>query len=408
MNKQLLKMSSRCFLILSVLFLSVFVFERTSLSKDVQGVTDKTIKIGLIADMTGPLASVTGILGPSTRNFVRYLNEKGGIHGRKIEAIVEDDHYSIPVGIAAFKKLVFRDKVFAVMGPYHTSSIKAIFGQCEKHKIPNMAALPQPSMVNPLKRYIFTSGEFYDDDMGVIFDYIMNELKPKDPKIAYCTYDGESGKEVHGQVKRWARLFHHDREITKEIIPLGAMEASSQVLSLRRKRVTHIIVHHSVSGAALLLRELRKFGLNLPVFTDLLACSEDTVKLAGESSKNFIGAIGFSSWYDDTPAMKKIREITLEYEPGTEKPYRSKYYTAAWLVMTVFTEAMTRAGKDLTPDSFIQALESIKNYDTQGLCGPITFSSTDHKGFSSSRLFSADPSTGKLVPVTDWRDPPKF
>ena len=161
MGKDFSKMSARFFFVFTFLFMSIFIFGKTSFSEDVQGVTDATIKIGLIADMTGPLASVTGILAPATRNYVRYLNEKGGIHGRKVEVVVEDDHYSIPVGIAAFKKLVFRDKVFVVMGPYHTASIKALFGQVEKYKIPNIAALPQPSMVNPVKKYMFTTTKHF-------------------------------------------------------------------------------------------------------------------------------------------------------------------------------------------------------------------------------------------------------
>ena len=383
-------------------------FSQASFSETVRGVTDTTVKIGMIADMTGPIASVTAILGEATRNYTRYINDKGGIHGRKVISLVEDDHYSIPLGIAAFKKLVFKDGVFALMGPYHTASIKAIFGQMEKLKIPNIAFLPQPSMVNPIKRYMFTTGEFYDDDFGVIFEYIMNELKPRDMKIAFVTFDGESGKEVFDSLKKWTQFFNYKDPIQREIIPMGAMEASSQVMSLKRKEITHILVHHSVSGAALLLRELRKFGLKTPVFASLLSCSEDTVKLAGEASKNYIGAHGLSSWYDDLPGMKNVREITLKYHPGTDKPWRSKYYTAGWIVMTLLHEGMARAGRDLTPDSFVQALESIKNFNTQGLSGSVTFSPTDHKGFSSVKLFKADPSSGKLIPITDWRNPPRI
>ena len=384
------------------------IFTQSSFSENVRGVTETTIKIGAIADMTGPVASVTSILGQATRNYTRYINDSGGINGRKIECFIEDDRYSIPLGIAAFKKLVFRDKVFVVMGPYHTASIKALFGQMEKLKIPNLAFLPQPSIVNPIKKYMFTTGEFYDDDFGVIFEYIMNEQKSKDIKIAFVTYDGESGKEVLESIKKWAKLFKYENPIRREIIPLGAMEASSQVMSIKRKGITHILIHHSVSGAALLLRELRKFGLKTPVFADLLSCSEDTVKLAGEASRNYIGAHGVSSWYDDLPGMKNVRDITLGYHPGTDKPWRSKYYTAGWIVMMILREGMEMAGKNLTPESCVKALESIKDFDTQGLCGPVTFSPTDHKGFSSVKLFKADPASGKLMPITEWRNPPEF
>ncbi|MDY7031396.1 MAG: ABC transporter substrate-binding protein [Thermodesulfobacteriota bacterium] len=377
-----------------------------SVAENVRGVTDTTIKIGMIADMTGPGTSVTGILGDLNRNYVRYINDRGGIHGRKVIGLLEDDRLSIPLGIAAFKKLVFRDKVFAMLGPANTPSAKALFNRVEKLKIPNMALIPQEIVVKPLKRYIFMTMESYDDDFGVIFDYIFNEVKPENIKMTFVTYDGESGKETWEYVKKWAQVFNYKHHIEREIIPLGALECSSQVLSIKRKGITHILIHHMVANGALLLRELKKFGMNTPVYADLLSCSDDVVKLAGDSSKNYIGAHAFSSWYDDTPGMKEVREVTLKYNPGTDKPWRSKYYTLGWVAMTLLREGMIRAGKDLTPESCIKGLESINTYDTQGLCGLITLSPTDHKAFSSCRLYKADPSSGKLLPISDWRNPP--
>ncbi|MDY7032321.1 MAG: ABC transporter substrate-binding protein, partial [Thermodesulfobacteriota bacterium] len=319
---------------------------------------------------------------------------------------LEDDRYSIPVGIATFKKLVFKDEIFAIMGPYTTPTLKALFGQIEKLQIPDVAGIPQPSAANPIKKYIFITAEFYDDDFGVIFEYIVKELKPKDPKIAFCTYEGESGKEVTDSIKKWAGLYK--LSIHKEIVPLGALEVSSQVLRMKRKGITHILVHHPAPGAAVLLRELKKFGLDIPVFADLLSCSEDLVKLAGDASKNYVGAHSFSSWYNESPGMKKLRKVTLKYNPGTDKPWRTKNYVGSWVPTMILCEGIARAGRNLTPESCVRALESIKNFDTQGLCPPVSYSATKHKGFSACKLFRADPSTGKLVPFTDWRSPPEL
>ncbi|MDY7034189.1 MAG: ABC transporter substrate-binding protein [Thermodesulfobacteriota bacterium] len=403
-----LKKGTRLGLMSVLCFTTTLIFSQWSYSENVRGVTDTTIKIGMIADMTGPGTSVTGILGELLRNYTSYINERGGIHGRKVVSLLEDDRLSIPLGIAAFKKLIFRDKVFAILGPANTPSAKALFSKVEKHKVPNIALIPQEVVVNPLKRYIFMTVETYDDDFGVIFDYLVNERNAKDMKIAFVTYDGESGKEAWGYVKKWAQFFNHKHPIQKEIIPLGALESSSQVMSIKRKGITHILIHHMVANGALLLRELRKFGMSIPVYADLLSCSDDVVKLAGDSAKDYIGTHAFSSWYDDTPGMQELREITLKYHPGTEKPWRSKYYTFGWVAMSLLREGMLRAGKNLTPESCVKGLESITNFDTQGLCGPISFSPKDHKAFSSCRLYKADPPTGKLLPISDWRNPPKF
>ena len=384
------------------------VFVQASISENVRGITDTTIKVACIADQTGPFAYGAVMLGEAPKNYFRHINERGGIHGRKIIYLLEDDHYSIPVGIAAFKKVIFKDQVFALMGPYHSGTIKALFSKMEKFKIPNVFMAPQPSTVNPIRKYIFVTGEFYDDDVGVLLNYIVKDLKSKNPKIAFCTFDGESGKEVLQSVKKWARLFGLKHPIHTEIISPSALEATSQVLSMKKTGITHVIIHHSAPGAGVLLREFRRFKLDIPVLGTLLSCTEDVIKLAKDASKNYIGAYGFSSWYDDTPGMKNLREITLKYQPGTDKPWRNKFYTGAWVATMVLCEGMVRAGKNLTPDSCVESIESIDNLDTQGICGPVSYSSTKHKGINSCKLFKTDLSSGKIVPFTDWRDPPKF
>ena len=72
----------------------------------------------------------------------------------------------------------------------------------------------------------------------------------------------------------------------------------------------------------------------------------------------------------------------------------------------VLYEGIKRAGKDITIEGFVSALEGIRDLDTKGLSGPISFSPTNHKGVYHSKLYKADPKSGKLIPITDWRLPP--
>ncbi|MDY7030882.1 MAG: ABC transporter substrate-binding protein [Thermodesulfobacteriota bacterium] len=394
--------------IFTVLIVFFLVFSHSVYAGEVRGVSDTEIKVGGIMDQTGPAADIAVQLAEAAKNYVNHINDQGGIHGRKIKYILEDDRYSIPLGIAAFKKLVFKDKIFALQGPVCIPSSRALFGQIEKLKIPDMLESPDHLAVNPVKRFIFTPIESYDEDVGVIFEYIAKELKPKDPKIAFCGFEGESAKTALRSAKKWSDFFKLKQPIHKEIIPFGVLEASSQALSMKRKGITHIIVHHSGRGTAVLLRELMKFGLNVPVFGDMITCKEDMVRLSGNASKNYSGVSAFSSWYDDNPGMKKVREITLRYRPGTETPWRGKDYCIGWLATVLLCEGMIRAGRDLTPDSWVEGMESIRNFDTQGVCAPVTYTPTNHKALDSVKFFKTDPSSGKLIPFGDWRKAPKF
>ena len=128
-------------LLISMYYLLSFIFVvSVFLSKTVvycnadetRGVTNTTIKIGGIADHTGPIVSICKPIIEAFKNHTRHVNDQGGIHGRKIKLIMEDDRYSIPAGIAAFKKLIFRDRVLALLGPVSVGETKALYNQIEK------------------------------------------------------------------------------------------------------------------------------------------------------------------------------------------------------------------------------------------------------------------------------------
>lgn len=107
------------------------------------------------------------------------------------------------------------------------------------------------------------------------------------------------------------------------------------------------------------------------------------------------GVNGFDSWYDDSLEMANLREITLRYHPGSEKPYRLKLYTQGWVFCIIFEEAINRAWDDLNGETLITALESFKDFKT-GLCPPLTFGPNRRKATDYQRLFKVDIEKGIL------------
>ncbi|MDY6969256.1 MAG: ABC transporter substrate-binding protein [Spirochaetota bacterium] len=404
MKKYSLFLNSFPFLVIIFIISFILIITPSLYSKKIRGVTNSTITIGLVCDQTGPIADITIPLSKGAINYTRHVNDQGGFHGRKIKLILEDDRYSIPVTIAAFKKLVFKDGILALMGPGSVGGTRTLIRHIKKLKIPTIPPIADKILVSPFRKYIFLPVDFYDDEIGVIYEYIMRDMKAEKPRIAFVYPDAESGKLNMRSAKKWAGFYK--LKIHLEIIGMAALEASSQVLSLKRYKPTHLLMHHTSQGVILMLREMRKFRLDIPVFGTFPGCVEETVRIAGKASKNYIGAHAFSSWYDKSSGMGKLRDITLKYYPGTEKPYRSKQYTVGWVTATILCEGIKRSGKNLNAESLVQSLETLKNFDTKGLCGPITYTSKSHKGLDYCKLFKADPPTGKLLPIIDWRKPP--
>ena len=389
----------------SLLVLVLLIFQgNLAYSKEARGVTKDLIKIGVIIDLTGPTSNVGVMQIEAYRNYIRHINDEGGIQGRKIRLVLEDDRYSIPAGVAAFKKLLFKDEVLALLGPTSIGETKVLFRHIEKEKIPTLPWAPDESVMKPYKRYVFPTSGFYDNEWGVTLDYIVNKLKAKNPKIAMATVDVESGKVVRASAVAWAKSYglklHH------ETIPISAIDVTSQVLSMKRAGVTHILIHHVAPGAAAVLKDMKKFDLDVPMFGTSATCTEDVIRIAGDASKNYVGASPYSSWYEKSPGMAKVRKISLKYNPGAEKSYSIKSYSMGWVIPEILCEGLRRAGKDLDGEKLVAGLETIKDLDTKGLCGLITYTPTMHYGLNYNKLFKADPKSGKLIPITGWKLPP--
>ena len=368
-------------------------------AKEARGVTEDTIKLGVIVDLTGPIAVNTIPYLEGVRNYYRYLNEKEGINGRRIRLIVEDDRYSIPRAMAAFKKLLFKDRVLAILGPAGTSQTVALSSQIPKMKIPVMTL--SISKMWKEKKYIFIMALPYEDGLRTTIDYIANELNGKGSKIGFTTFDNDYGKNGLAAAKEQAKLY--DIKIYSEVLGPGALDATSQILSLRRYKLKNVIAHQEIGSGVALLRDARKYGYNATFFGGYAASFDETVKLAGKSAKNFIGVHYINSWFDESPGMAMLRDIAEKFQPG--KGMRNKFYTEGWVNAMVYAGAMKRAGKELNNMTMIEALEGFRDFDTKGLCPPITFKKGDHLGGKHCRFFKANVEKGLLDPFTGWKKP---
>ena len=372
-------------------------------TENIRGVTDDIIKFGLIADMTGPNAN-TGIQASSLfRTYFRHLNDQGGVNGRKIKLIIEDDRYSIPGSLAAFKKMIYRDGVLAINGPSGTGQSQAMLHLFEEEKVTNIPWSNDASMHTPFKKFVFPSPGDYRDQMYVIFDYIMKDLGAKNPRIFIVYPDVGFGKVALEYAKERA-MFYGVKLAGAEILNFGSLDATSQVLNLKRKRPDYLIMQQNETNTTALLRDANKYRLEIPSFGLMYCCIHDVVRMAGDAAKNLICADAYDHWHMDTHGMRKLRKITMKYNPGTEDQYRSKMFIRFYNDAIVLVEGMKKAGKDLNNITLVNALETLRDFDS-GVSGLVTYTSDNHKATNFSRLFKVDLKKKVFAPLTDWRKP---
>jgi len=364
-----------------------------------RGVSGKTVKVGMIMDQTGPAAEVGIPYAKGVKNYFRYVNDTGGINGKKIKIILEDDRYSIPMAFSAFKKLIFRDRVLGIMFCGGTGQNTALFKQIQENKVPVITGSWSWTMTDPMKRYVFSPGNDNKDEVRIMMDYIVKTLKAKNPRIAIVSPDVEYGKSGVRVAEAKAKELKV-KLIGREILPLGAIDATSQMLSLKRKKATHVITLTTLGATLAVLKSAKNLGF-APIFFDSFHIfADEAARMAGEGARNMYGAGAFASWFDDVEGVKDMKKATLKYYPDIEPPNR--YYVKAWISSIIAMEGIKRAGNELSPETFVDALETIKNFDMKGLTGPINYGPTDHKGNDYARLYKADIKKGYFLPVTDW------
>ena len=389
-------------IVLLVVAISVFLIFDYGFSKEVKGVTDSEIRIGAIYDQTGPATPVTVPASKAFKNYFQWVNEKGGINGRKIKLIIEDDRYSIPATISAYKKLLLKDQVLAILGPASSAGIFALTSAILKDKMPCVIPPSSDRVVIPPKRYMFASGPTYEDQIQLIFQYIVRDLKKKNPRIAFVYNDTEHGKLGFKAAEKYKDKYGIDI-VSIEIVNPGVLDATSQALNIKRRNPDFIVMHLLVDNSIVIMKSAMQMGITgIPFLGTQYTCTEDTVKVAGKAASNYTGIAIYSSWYDKGSAMEEMRKVTLKYDPGTEKPYRPKAYTQGWGDATILAEGIKRARKDIDGEALVDALEAIKDFDMRGLCGSVTFGPDNHKGSKYVKMYKANVKEGLLTPISDW------
>ena len=368
-----------------------------------RGVTKDTIKIGTILVKTGPVAALGLPDGWGIQDAFNEVNEQGGINGRKIESIWEDDQFKTPLAISAFNKLIYRDKVLSIVTCGGTPQTIALFDLINKDKVVNIPNALADEMYEPYKPYIFILGATYETQVQLMFDYIMHDLKAKNPRIAVVYAETEFGKKGLEAAQKRAKQYGI-KLVSELVLNIGSVDASSQVLSLKKDNVDYVVTCNLAPPIITFLKTAEKYDYWPTTFGINWSCDDVVVKACKTAAKNYIGVNFVGGWADDTPGMKRVRELAKKNGRDPDKMLTS-LYTHGVATGTVYAEGLKRAGQNLTPDSFKNALETLKDFDTGGIVPPVTFTSTSHAPSPLSRLYRADPDKGAMIPITDWRKP---
>ncbi|MHB8764819.1 MAG: ABC transporter substrate-binding protein [Deferrisomatales bacterium] len=332
------------------------------------------IVVGNLADLTGPTGSVGRPYADGIRAYTEWLNARGGINGKQVKLLQTDYAYKIPEALSAYKAFKDSDRVIAIQG-WGTGDTEALTQQVAKDEMPYFSASYSARLADPAKApYNFFTSADYSTQFRAGLQYIKENWKEsRKPRLALVYPDHPYGKAPIAAGKKFAEELGFEL-VGEEIVSLNAIEATSQVLSLKKHEPDFTWLGGTTPSCAVVIKDGRKLGLKTRFFVNIWGNDENLLKLAGDAAEGVLGLQGAVAYGADVPGMKPILEVTRN-EP------QMTHYVRGWVSMMAMCEALKLADSagDLTGKGIKNAAERLREFGTQGLTAPITFTATDHR-----------------------------
>lgn len=371
-----------------------------------QGVFADRVDYGLIYDQTGPTASTQTLFASGIKTHIEAVNEAGGVHGRTINLIEEDEKYEVPAGVAAYNKLVDQTPVVGMTALNNSSFQGAVIEEVDENGVPIIGAeSTTETAVVPFRDEFFSMLCTYADQADIAVAHSV-QLTGGDDVPATMTVFGNvaSGEEYAVDIQERVEAGGGEY-VGSASIEYGSTEADAQAQRVAELQPEVIHLHGGVSIGAPFLASLEKFGItDIPVIGIFAMHVNDVPMSAPEVPFSAVNC--YSNGYEDVEGSEQLIE-EAEAAGYSQEEYERTEFVNGWVVAHVIVAALEEAGNELTRESLGEAVETIEDFQIGQLSPPITFGPDDHIGNESVRPFQFNPDTEKYEGVgeyTDWAD----
>ncbi|HDD35250.1 MAG TPA: hypothetical protein ENF30_00450 [Candidatus Desulfofervidus auxilii] len=357
------------------------------------GVTEKQIIIGTSAALSGH----AGFLGKSIvcglRTYFNYVNDKGGIYGRKIHHLAYDDDYNPPLMISNVRRLINKDRVFALIGLVGTPTTLTILKIIEKNRIPLLFPFTGAEELRyPFKKYVFNLRASYWDECATAVDYLIKHGKRR---IAVFYQNDAYG--LNGRTGVDRRLIKYDMRLLAESTYIrGSTDVLKQVITLKQFKPDAIVMIGTYDACAAFIKEaIRQDMQSVWFFNVSFVGTYQLAKLIKDIDATvFVTQVVPSPDDNFLPAVREYRRLLKLYFPKVKPSFIG---LEGFLDAKLLVEALKRTGHNLTQEALIKSIESIHDLDL-GISEKVNFAPMNHQGLH--KVYITQIKNGKVFTIT--------
>jgi len=365
-------------------------------SKEV-GITDTKIVIGSCGALTGPAAGLGKEEIVGAQAYIRYINDQGGVGGRKIDLKTFDDGYDATKCKTAFDKFL-ADQCFAGLGFVGSMTSKEYIPMIEKSKVPVIGFMTGAEFLQtPFHKYAFCVRAPYLVEMGDQIDRIWADLGAK--RVAVIHQSQEGGSPIQRATEQ-ALAKHNAKPISVAFFPHNTLDVSAAISKTQAGSPDVVVLTGPYLPLSEIVKRAHKANWHPIFMTSSMVGTEEFVAAAGKDAEGtLISQVVPPYSRQDLSGIALYKRLLQKYYPAEKPNFIS---LEGFVDAMVLVEGLKGAGKELTREKFMTTLESIHDKDI-GL-GPhlkLSYGKDQHQGFQS--VFTTVIRDGRAVPIFNYK-----
>jgi len=376
------------------------------------GITDQTIKIGMFGPLSGNSMAYGFDVINAAKMYYDKVNKEGGINGRKIELVIEDDRCNANDLLAAVKKLTEQDKVFLLNGGSCSGPVVGAREYVERAQVPLlMLNASGDGALYPPSKYIYGAFSISQRAVGgSMVQFAAEHLKGK--KIGYINHD-----DAYGGWNLEAAEFQAKKlgvSLQLQSINPNITDVTAPMLKIRAANPDVLIITTYARPVSLLVKKAQELGFNKPIVIAVNGTADLKQLVENVGSKDAFKNVYLQEVMLDVPGGAKLQWVydmyksyypELAAKPGYPQTYMPYGIPSAMTVVN----ALKAAGPQLTREKFLSAVSRTK-FDSKVMAGPIELTETDHAAQKSAIYLKFDGENKTAVPgsfSSAWTYSPK-
>jgi branched-chain amino acid transport system substrate-binding protein len=351
------------------------------------GSGDEGYPIGFVGSLSGPLAPVgTAMLG-GVELAINDANENGGVNGRQIKLITEDDEADPSAGVTATRSLLSHD-VLMVTGGNISTVVEGVLPTIERQKVAFLAQAASPSILDPVREAMFQIDQTSSSNAQPMVEFATELLKKQDFSVGIGPVESPAGAAWGDNVEKLAsdKGFTITSRVTLPVSP-GDITAQAQRLI---DGTPDILLLQAPDGVLVALaQKIRDLGFSGPIANFSYGAATTTLEKIGDKDLYVLRTAAQYDTESTEPGTQKF--VKLVNAAGDKKVAKSAtQYTQGYLIGLMVVKALEQCGEDCDRAGLIAALNDIK-VETDGFTpNPLSFTSKDHLATKSGSFYSFD------------------